>query len=81
MINDDVEKSGIVVINKNSGGKVITNKDGYLVDPLSATKEFYTIDNNENFIKFTKVELEIEDDEDMITESEYYSSLRTPNPQ
>ena len=29
VINDDVEKSGIVVINKNSGGKVITNKDGY----------------------------------------------------
>ena len=29
VVNDNIEKSGIVVINKNSGGKVITDQNGF----------------------------------------------------
>ena len=29
IVNDEIEKSGIVVINKSSGGTTITDKDGF----------------------------------------------------
>ena len=75
------EKSQDYKVTSCVNSKDTKNEKNYLVEPDLATKEFYTIDNNENFIKFTKVELEIENQEDMLSESEYYSSLRTPNPQ
>ena len=63
-------------VNSNS----TTDENNILIEPEIATQDFFTIDNNENFIKYTKVELEIEDQEDMLSENEYYSSLPTPNP-
>ena len=62
-----------------------TNEHNLLIDPEIATQEFYTIDNNENFVKFTKVELEIENQEDMLSDEEYMELLRcdpacTPAP-
>lgn len=59
----------------------LTDENNNIIDPEISTKEFYSIDNNENFIKYTKVELEIEDEKDSISEVEYYEKLKTPPPQ
>jgi len=53
-----------------------TDKNNNLINPLKATENFFNIDNNENFIEFTKVELEIEDQEDMLSKDDYYSNLK-----
>jgi hypothetical protein len=53
--------------------------NGYIIDQESASREFYSIDKHRNFIKYTKVELDIEDQEESISESDYFSRLPTPS--
>jgi hypothetical protein len=52
-----------------------TDENNYIADPESATREFYSIDNNNNFILYQKAELEIEDEEDTISDEDYFNLL------
>lgn len=77
-IYDTVSNDYKVTSCVNSNDAVDENNK--LIDPEIATKEFYTIDKNENFIKYTKVELEIDNEDSLISEADYFNSISTPTP-
>jgi hypothetical protein len=55
--------------------EVVKDENNRIVEPEKATKEFFVINNGGKFIKYVKTELEIQDQENTLSEADYFDSL------